>query len=569
MSIIKNMDDNEIQQALDERADHIPKDQLLTMTAQGVFFESVYKSLTSRGTKLVVGPRGCGKTHMMRYAALVCSNDPKLPLGVYISFNRYYRLEPLLKSRSNAINLFHAWVLARILLGLQETVDGIDGSFGNVVGVDSESLMSLIGRLERSLSLTSKDEEIINDLNIEAVKSRLDIASGYLGRKRTVIFMDDAALTLTPDYLIEFFDIVRVLRSSTISPKASVYPATDFGPRFHAKHEAEVVKIWLPIDRFDYEEIMGNIASSRLKSLSIPDDVNAVLKYASFGVPRAYLTMIREYERESGGQQIKLNKVIDAQISAKRAEFDSMKLKMPRFDTLVEVGGVFFTAMVDSIASGQSEGQVSNESQFTIGIVDSEIDENPLFERMLNLLIEAGLVYEGNTVSHGPERVYRRFIPHVAALISARALSSRTRGAATKPTLEKFRAKAAKHPVRRTIKRLLGTENLESLKIDLPECSNCGVSRLKDQQRFCHNCGAQLLDDSTFNKCMAVELTSVPGLTKWQQERIENLARVRTIGDFLAIQDPGTELRKIHRVGNKKASKIAELVSSFVEDFLS
>lgn len=43
-------------------------------------------------------------------------------------------------------------------------------------------------------------------------------------RKRAILLLDDAALTLTKEYMIEFFDVFRSLKTISISPKASVYP---------------------------------------------------------------------------------------------------------------------------------------------------------------------------------------------------------------------------------------------------------------------------------------------------------------------------------------------------------
>src|SRR3954451_24223602 len=110
--------DQDLDQTLEQRADYIPLDKLRRETAKGDWFDAVHQALTDRGTKLLVGPRGCGKTHVMRYTWDTSILDSKLPLCVYVSFNRYYRLEPLLRARSNAVDLFHVWVLANIVVGL-------------------------------------------------------------------------------------------------------------------------------------------------------------------------------------------------------------------------------------------------------------------------------------------------------------------------------------------------------------------------------------------------------------------------------------------------------------------
>src|SRR6185369_16579153 len=106
MNVKNNSDTAALEKALEQRADYIPYEELRSGTATGDFFDKIHIALTERGTRLIVGPRGCGKTHMMRYTWVTCRDDKFAPFCVYVSFNRYYRLEPLLKSRANAIDLF-------------------------------------------------------------------------------------------------------------------------------------------------------------------------------------------------------------------------------------------------------------------------------------------------------------------------------------------------------------------------------------------------------------------------------------------------------------------------------
>ena len=113
------------------------------------------------------------------------------------------------------------------------------------------------------------------------------------------------------------------------------------------------------------------------------------------------------------------------------------------------------------------------------------------------------------------------------------------------------------------------TENgLQKLKLNISPCSKCGEPRINESQKFCHNCGSALVDQSTFERCMALDLQEVTHLTIWQKERIKEL-KIKKIGDFLALQDPGTELRKLHRIGSKRAKLIIGGVDYYVDEFLS
>lgn len=43
----------------------------------------------------------------------------------------------------------------------------------------------------------------------------------------------------------------------------------------------------------------------------------------------------------------------------------------------------------------------------------------------------------------------------------------------------------------------------------------------------------------------------------------------KTVGEFIALQDPGTALRTIHRVGQVRAKTIIDAVQAFLDEYLS
>lgn len=68
-----NFEEEQLSYTLQQRADYIPFDELLDETSEeGEIFKKVYAELTNKGLRTIVGPRGCGKTHMMRYAWVKC-----------------------------------------------------------------------------------------------------------------------------------------------------------------------------------------------------------------------------------------------------------------------------------------------------------------------------------------------------------------------------------------------------------------------------------------------------------------------------------------------------------------
>lgn len=559
---------------LEERADYIPDDSLVSETAINDFYTSVTQKLLQTGTKLLIGPRGCGKTHLMRYTYLRCTQEKSLPFAIYASFNRYYRLEPLLQSRTTAIHLFHTWALALIVQGLYRAAeDFADGSSSDLpTEQDRQLLAILIGKLERGQTLSEDEDAIAQSLSVPTVQGMIADYSLRFGRRRTILLLDDAALTLTREYLFEFFDVIRAIRSSTISPKASVYPGTtEYGPNFHVSQEAERVSVWLSPEDTEYAPTMRQVASKRISNIGeIPAEVVSYLMYAAFGVPRAFLILLRGFQRREGHTtQSTLNRIIEEHSKARLGEYLSLRLKIPTLTKIIDVGGFVFARIVDDLkaTNGLSLASSPPEKQMVVGISDTA--NLPHAERMLSLLLEAGLLHETQSVSHGKERTYRRFLVNLAVLLDSRAFSSESRGTSARQIVDIIEnVPSAKHPLRRKIDTLLGQEKA-NLEIDLPPCTHCNEPRLSPTQRFCHNCGSQLADASAFVECMKVKLVDVPGLTSWQREKINDLESIRTIGDLLAMQDPGTELRRIPLVGEKRASKIVRLVTGYVDDFLS
>ena len=222
------------------RADHVEEGLLRTGTVTSDWFDNIEKSLLDKTLTLLVGPRGCGKTHMMRFTWLKCVEDLQSPLALYVSFNRYLRLEPLLKTRSDAGSLFHTWVLALLLISLSEVDRRLspdkNESQSRIAGLDLDQIESMVIRLERGLNLSTEAEVFSQQISIEFLIRAIQEVARKHHRKRTILLLDDAALTLAPEFMIEFFDIVRALKRTDIAPKCSVL--------------SRINRIWFEISRF-------------------------------------------------------------------------------------------------------------------------------------------------------------------------------------------------------------------------------------------------------------------------------------------------------------------------------
>ncbi len=548
----------------EERADYLPASYIKDRTAKGQYFEDIQKKLFQVGAKLLIGPRGTGKTHHMRLAYISCREDKNKPLPIYVSFNHYLRLETYLNETSNAVGVFHAWVLSKILLDCFDNYR-IQPDHAEL---EPEKLQEFIEAVEKQ-QYSSVHDPIVQTISVEKTKSYIEEAIQAEGRKRAVLLLDDAALTLTPEYMVEFFEIFRSLKTAHISPKASVYPGTtQYGPRFHLGHDAEPIHVWLSVENPKYIEFMSSLTENRFESdITIPQEILTLFKYAAFGIPRAYIMMVREYQQQnSSSTQSKFNKVISDRKKYIIAEYLSIGDKLKQYKGVIELGNEFLNNIVSNLKDFNHARIERDENDFEKVIAVGVVGIPTKAERMIRFLIEAGLIYETDDISHGPGRKLRRFIPHTVLLLESRVLT-KSRGFKSSELLEILSKKSAKHPSRPSFDSIISKDRLVMLNLNLPPCSYCNTERMTEKQKFCHECGKPLVDHSTFKECMAKPLGELP-LTDFQKKAIEKHTSFKTVEDVIRCQDPANELQKAHRIKAARAEDIYRRINQWINEFL-
>lgn len=557
----------------EERADQLSKEDIGHSMADGRIFKNARAKLLASGAKLLVGPRGTGKTHLMRFTYLAALKDASAPLAFYATFNRYLNLEPLLKKSPDALKRFHSWVVAKLLLSAFDCVADLEENAAFLETCDplfdEAKLRELVSLLERG-SGDAEYELIGKNLTVDHAIRAINTVTAKYSRSRAVLLLDDAALSLADQYLVSFFEIFRLLKTEKIAPKASVYPgSTQYGPSFHASHEAEEIPLWLSVEDAEYLQIMGDIAGHRLTSdeiRSINTDTLDLFKYVAFGSPRVFLRLLREYlESNPGTSQQKINKIVEKQASLLGDEYDSLRLKLKQYSSLISTGRRFFDKAVVDVAAAQAADLSARN--VVLGI-RQEKDRSPLADRMIRFLVEVGLLFPLQSVSHGENRKYDRYVPHFAFLFQEGAFREGKK--ATIGGMAAVMARpASKHPIRRDFSTLLTPAEMLHIKLDLPPCQHCGTQRINDSQRFCHQCGAELVASSLFEGCMKLRLEEIPGISSALIARINADTQLRTVEHVLNSQNAYGELQQANYVGPVRAEGIIRRVTLTVNEFLS
>ncbi len=334
-------------------------------------------------------------------------------------------------------------------------------------------------------------------------------------------------------------------------------------------HEIEEVPLWLSVEDPNYSQIMGDIANLRLTAEEVGRvslDTLELFKYVAFGVPRAYLRLLREYlDTQASTSQQKINKIVERQTELIGAEYDSLGIKLKQFSSVVSTGRKCFDRAVTEIALSQSADPTTRN--IVLGVRQDSV-RNPLAERMLRFLVEIGMLYPLQAVSHGPNRKYDRFIPHLAFL-QQQGVFREGKGSSFKDVSLYMRRPVAKHPIRRDLSTLLTPDELVSLKLDLPPCPQCNTARINESQRFCHNCGAELVASSLFEECMKLPLEKIPGISEALIARIHSDTKIRNVGHVYASQNASGDLQRASYVGPVRAGGIIGKVALTITEFLS
>lgn len=559
------------------RADHMTLEELEKITAESEFYRGVLKKILARGSKLIVGPRGVGKTHHMRIAYKQALASEGKPFPVYMTFSKYLRLEPLKNTSSIAIQYFHCWVLCKILLGVKDTLEELQTPYEKfVLDTDLEwsDLSYYCEQIEKQ-QIRDWHNNLLDKISVALVNDFVEKAMFDSKRKHAILLCDDAALVLTKDYMVEFFDIFRSLKSSKISPKASVYPNTEFGPRFHVGQDAESVTCWPTIDDDEYVKLFEEIYSKRYTS-DLKEDVKKCFIYAAFGVPRAFINLINQFEISTKSNiQSKVNAVISEQSEIILKEFKTLSTKQPQYKKYVNAGDNILNKVISEIAQANKNALIENKQQIYLGVLQEQVSsdkKNKDMSLIIRLLEETGLLSRVHAVKHGKtatgSRTYDRFIPHFTLLLNEGAYQVGRAGYITNFSRSISYPKE-KHPVRKnSFMEFLTAEEVDSLTLELPSCSNCGNPRKDEEQRFCMYCGSELINKSTFDELTLKKIDDLP-LTKWLKKKIKEETRIETIADIVFSANPAQELRRAKGVGEKKAIKVINEASRLMEEFLS
>lgn len=556
-----------------EQAEYIPTAAFQKWNTEHPEEESIIKKLSQWGAKLIIGPRGCGKTTLLlkAYDRLSKSNG-KAALPVYVNFKSSLKVEPLYKTTYNAVFWFNQWILLKVYQGLFNTLKDMNIALVEGLKLKKKYVDQTITKIEfGQVHLIKEDNTISIEILEDDIRKILDVSN----KSHCVLLLDDAAHAFSSEQQRDFFDFFRQVKSKVISPKAAVYPGvTIYSSTFHIGHDAEEINVWIRPDSPNYLEFMTGLLERRLpsevfKQLVEKRELLEVVCYSAFGLPRTLLNMVRNFYKENSDEEENKSfditfdksvatKAISESLKQTLNIYASLKAQLPTYEKFINTGSEIFTKMIDLVKEWNKGKDVSNQS-VTIAI------SRPIPAELLKVLgffQYAGLLLPKGDVSKGEKGVFELYSIHYSALVERNVFMSQT-SISISNLLVALSKRNAHSYTRTSTSALIGTENIaHSFPLSLPPCQSCKEPRTSEHSKFCPNCGAQLKTVSIFESLVSNNLTVLP-LTPSRIQTIIKHSNIRTIKDIL-MDTENRELRKVPQIGPVWAQRMY----SYAEEYL-
>jgi hypothetical protein len=508
------------------RTEDLEDNQISDLAVIGKTEADVISKLKYSGAHLLQGPRGIGKSMLLRETEAELDRDFKSDriLAVYVNFKTSTLLEGVKADNKNA---FQIWVGAKVLQALYEKlIDNgtiTDGStsdpFKRIFGVETvfgmkKALQEKIHLLQKFSKNENKEEVLeklgrefidkVNDISyvLEIIK---EIVSEY-NLNRIVFLFDEAAHTFIPEQQEIFFEIFKLLHGGKVAVKAAVYPSiTSYGKNFEIGHDAILITLGdfepgtpgREASRKLYRELITKrISEGKLKKeIFAKGELLDQCIHLSSGNPRAFLHLFnRVYDRGYTDRALLLatQDYVDQELLPYHL---GLSKRLPKYSHHVKLGLDILREYI--IPEIRKKNIREKKTQYQSAFFTLQRDMPPNLKLSLDLLCYSGVLSKQGSVKIASRKTGQRYMVHLALLFTEKAfISNKFSDVINMISLTDYREFSAGDPS--------FDDYLEKLKQSSEECQECSAE-IPPNAKFCPECGdkivgksivGQLLDDS-------------------------------------------------------------------------
>lgn len=554
-----------------EQAEYIERDKFISLTAEHPYESEIMKKLMGGGAKLLIGPRGCGKSTLMRkayYGLLLDESMGTFP--VYVNFKLSLKMEPYYVNGPNASYWFRAWLVLKIIRAIHDVLEENKTLKVPTHFPEKRKVEAAISALESNNATADQ----VDQFNISYLSSSVEDLINENDMRRCVILIDDAAHSFSERQQEDFFDFFRAIKSKVLSPKAAIYPGiTSHSASFHVGHDAEQIDAWVKPSGDQYEDFMLALARKRFEGTGVDivsgnEEEIKFLAYAAFGIPRGFLSMLRAIFNSPAsyrGANGRLNKTKVLQLSRigrdmSHSVYDSLGAKLPSYGSYVSNGSRLYQAILAQIKEFNKGKELEKQGlQFAIKLpIDADLD------KVFGFLQYSGLIMSTGSILKGEKGAFSHYQVHIGDLTTENILvGSRTKSISS--FLEVIRAPKRQAWPRLTSEGLLTAAGVraQDFTLALPLCHVCATPRSNPDAKFCSNCGSQLKPSSTYEALVKKDISELP-ISQRMEKRIKENSKIRRVRDIL-MDSSKEALLGIPYIGKIRA----QIIVGHAEEFVS
>lgn len=410
------------------RAEDFTDDQFLVCFAETERERNFIERLKGPGAHLLEGPRGVGKSSLLKKAELELDEgfNSNRVLGVYVNF----KASLLVESGGSELGYdpFLCWVAAKILDAFYKksrklqfiSSHEIEERYKRLLGVSPSWTASVLEEHIRDLqslatagSETSRTE-ILRKLsgaglhqfaNVETVADFIKNIVEYVKLQRINFLFDEAAHTFDEQQQEIFFQIFKLLHGGTIAVKAATYPGiTSYGGHFEIGHDAIKLSISSSNENLElsqaelrkhFRDLLGKrISSSELKQAIYRGEALDLLILLSHGNPRMFLQTVSKWVADKEYSKRSALAASNDFVSDELVSYHlGLRKRLPRFSSHIDLGMALVKAILVPELQKKNETKDPDPKNQTVYFV---IGPNMPYKVMkaLSLLEYSGYIFE-------------------------------------------------------------------------------------------------------------------------------------------------------------------------------
>jgi len=570
------------------RAEEFTEEEFLQCFSETPRERDIIEKLKGPGAHLLEGPRGVGKSSLMRKAELELDEGFQInrSIGVYVNFKASLMVQPHYPGLG--FDPFLCWVAAKILDALYKKSRQLGFIASNLIAEKYRRLLAVDqswnpANLERtikdlqSLATASTDEakhkieerllgaELENFANVETVAEFVSDIAKETSLSRIIFLFDEAAHTFDEQQQKTFFSFFKLLHGGIISVKAATYPGiTSYGGNFEIGQDAVRLSIssvdeHLQSSRDELREhfrelLRKRVSTSDFKKMSQSGEALDLLIWLSHGNPRSFLQTVSKWL--STDRLSKQNAFISSNnYVANELTFYHLELKqrLPRFSSHIELGMTLIKAHIVPELQRKNEGKGEAPRVQTVYFtIDSLIPYK--VQRAISLLEYSGFLSQKSVVKTWKRRQAPRYALHLGVAANEKvfhsAFSVNPDDAIKRLSITDYREfYASDHRFK------LLVDNHQ----DLETCPNQHPRQVDGA--FCPICGARFEVDGVITKLLEDSLDKL-GITSFLKRKLKDEFNAKTIRDVLGLTE--SDLQQASRIGPKRSRMIVNAAEEYI-----